>query len=444
MSDGSEVKTHLRRTDGFLICTIFLIGIGACGCLLCIGSLFGDFSPLPVAALIACTVLTAIGCATIPAYKRIPPDMLGAVTWVWGVELYTDCLVFVPESLGARLVMFPMSQQVFLTPGKEGKGNIMPGALIVQLRQGTNPTVAGGSDRQLVILQVAWCFAVTTRPRTIVQRYTDDFRAHDGEDLLRAIERALRTSVTHKVASLVVSLAVQPLQKFEIEQLLTDVGVPRKELFDTLRTELLKYGIELIDVAIADVLDVVEGGYVARRSEAVKAEQLSRTQQREAIASRDARLMAADALLAARAREIQVEQAIATQEKALIDQRLVNAREQAKIGIADLTARLALLGGEGAWRGQLVDALGKVEPDQLVPFANAFAQAMQSAGLKPNGSLLLAGGDSVNLAKLGTGVGMIAALLKDFGLLPKDVDVPDAIGSALQPPAGSAKQPAKP
>jgi len=421
---GERVVIH--RFDPIFVAVIWLLPILAVA-IAVLAILIPFAGPKVMPALIELLIVEVLLALSLTMFTRVPADTLGDRMFIGGVRFFTNCLVFNPPF--STLVTYSGSQRIVETEKKGGKY-----VLTVQLKQGTNPDTVGNSDKQIVQLTLVFYLNIWESPVGVNRAFRQEFSSN-GND-------AYTTKVEPEVLKIIVAHADAPLQKFEMEEVLTNVDAVQPKVQEVLEERLRPIGVKIHSLAIGDVDDVIENnGFVALRSMANRKENTSKAVQRGAIARKEALLVQAEARLESATRHIEVETDIAGQKLGLIKKQLLVQQENAKIGIADLVARTRFLKARGSWVGVLVNALERVPDDRVVEVANAAAEGLKSIGLRPEGSLLLANsGDpegGMNMAKVATGLGLATSLLKDLNLLPPNFQVPPA--EKEKEPEGTAK-----
>lgn len=308
--------------------------------------------------------------------SRVAGDIVAYRQFLRGPQYFENCLVVDLRFIRGliKFVKFPV------------------GVKSAQLTFTTQIKQQDASDLQKEIVTIFFELR-RDRPDLIMQNYLDEFARSESDGY---------AEVKRQVLAMVEAFADRVLQGFEMEDLLTDVAKPSDALRDELREPLETLAVQLRAVSIDDTQDIGEDGYVAQRAARIRAQ-----------LARERRMAQADANREATLREQDAQMDILKKQREVIKRQLANERENVKVGIADLRARIELYDKIGPTRSAALELLKRFEDlptDQIVPFVAQIAEALKSAGLRPEGSLLLAGDSSQALNA--TALGSLAALFE--------------------------------
>jgi hypothetical protein len=320
-----------------------------------------------------------------------------AEEWFMPLNWFTSGLV-------VQSIEFPASQQIFRTPENPRDDN----ALVVQLRQGRVTQDEHGvqhepSDEQLVILRLVYRLAMTMAPRTVVLAYLEEFE-NNGVD-------AFTTKVEPDVTGLTIAVAERRLQGRRVDDLIQNAGGVAADIYPEIRDRLYRIGVELIEIAIEDTVDVRPEGFIQTRSRYVRIQLEADANVRIARARQNERVQSADANEQARVREIAAEVVIQTDLAAQLQLQLTNEtlRQRGLPEIQNLIAGLSVYGNPVV--GQFMRLIeGAVKGGKSVEFASELADGLKAMGLHTEGGdiMLFSSGSEegvTNLVGAGTPLG---------------------------------------
>jgi hypothetical protein len=319
------------------------------------------------------TFLEIVGLVLFGFSEIVPRDVVVALHFMGRVTYLTNCrMLYIPGLM--RKIVLPGTQKTFSTDRTMEEGN---NPLIVQLKQGVGlPSseeeeegeAREASDEQIVQIVVVFRLKVFTAPDAVYRAFGEEFAEIDGESNLSSREVAQQKFgvVGGQIAAVLSATADAVLQKYNVEQFLTEVGTvnaalnaalntdsnadPEGEYGNPLREALETIGVRIDTIAVADTQDVRDGGYIALRSEAVRAELAATKRRRVAAADQTARISEADANLAATTQELAVQKDIFLQQQPVLDEQIV----------VDQKAALAAL-------QPLIEELKALPPEQAIP-----------------------------------------------------------------------------